>query len=396
MTDRLYYTDSRLAEFTASVVAVEAEGKHVVLDRTAFYPTSGGQPFDTGVLERNGISVGVHDVIDEEHRIVHVCDRAAPWQVGDEVSGRIDWARRYDHMQQHTGQHLLSALLADAYGWPTVSVHFGDETNTVDVAAPAVSLAQLTEIERRANALAVEDLPVHVSFEEAHTATGLRKASDREGVLRVVTIEGIDRSACGGTHVHRTGEIGALLLRRVEKTKGNTRLEFVCGHRAVARARADYLLLGTAARAFTAAPDDLPQLIEAQQQKLSELERERKRLNGELAQFQASRLWDEATVGADGVRRIALPPHGGPVKELEALVQALVTNGACVVLALSPGSGGVLLGAGEGSGVDAGQSLRAALGTVGGKGGGSPKLAQGSVPDPQRLSAVAHALGFMP
>lgn len=390
MTDRLYYTDAHCAAFTATVVAVEHEGRHVVLDRTAFYPTSGGQQFDTGLLGAEPVV----DVIDEDSRIVHVTASPTALRVGDLVDGRIDWARRYDHMQQHTGQHLLSALLADTYGWPTVSVHFGAETNTVDVTASAISPDQVAEIERRANALAVENLPVHVSFEDAMAATGLRKASDRDGVLRIVTIEGVDRSACGGTHVRRTGEIGALLLRRIEKSKGNVRLEFVCGHRAVARARADYQLLTTAARAFTAAPDELPTLVDAQQQRVAELERDRKRLSGELSQFQAQQWWDSATPDTQGVRRITLPPHAGPVKEMESLVQALVTKGACAVLAVSPSTGGVLLGAGDGSGIDAGQALRAALTSVGGKGGGSPRLAQGSLPDRSQLNSVVDTLGF--
>lgn len=392
MTDRLYYTDARCAEFSATVEAVEHDGLHVILDRTAFYPTSGGQPFDTGVLGHERVV----DVIDEETRIVHVMEHPSSLVVGRRVDGRIDWARRYDHMQQHTGQHLLSALMADAYGWPTVSVHFGNETNTVDVTASAISAEQVREIERRANALVVENRPVHVSFEDALTATGLRKPSDRDGTLRIVTIEGLDRSACGGTHVQHTGEIGALLLRRTEKAKGHMRLEFVCGHRAVSRASADYQLLTTSARLFTAAPDELPALVETQQQRMADLERERKRLAGELAQFHAQQYWDQASPDANGIRRIMLPEHTGAVKELEPLVQAVVTKGACVVLAVSPATGGVLLGAGEGSGVDAGQALRAALTPVGGKGGGSPKLAQGAVPDRTQMATVIQTLGRLP
>ena len=390
MTERLYYTDARCAHFTGTVVALEDDGRRVILDRTAFYPTSGGQPFDTGRLG----SAAVIDVIDEDDRIVHVCDAPISARVGDVVEGTIDWTRRYDHMQQHTGQHLLSALLADGYGWPTVSVHFGALTNTVDVAATQVTPEQVVEIEQRVNALAADNLAVHVSFEDAATATGLRKASDRDGELRIVTIDGVDRSACGGTHVARTGEIGAVMLRRIEKTKGHTRLEFVCGRRAVARARLDAQLLGTAARVFTAAPDDVPQLVDAQQKRVAELERDRKRLLGELAQHQAQQLWDAAPVDAHGVRRIALPAADGAVRDLESLVQAIVTKGAAVVLAVSPSTGGIMLGAGDGSGVDAGQALRSALQAEGGKGGGSPRLAQGSTPGSVQLSAVVRALGF--
>ncbi|MDQ8169151.1 MAG: alanyl-tRNA editing protein, partial [Gemmatimonadota bacterium] len=235
MTDRLYYTDARLDRFTAAVLDIADDGRRVYLDRTAFYPTSGGQPHDLGTLG----GIAVVDVIDEDDRIAHCLAEPIGVPVGAMLVGQIDMTRRFDHMQQHTGQHLLSAMLADHFDWPTLSVHFGDDTNTVDVAAEDIDPAALADLERRANALIVQNRPVTISFEDAAAATGLRKPSDRDGELRIVTIEGIDRGACGGTHVDSTGEIGALLLRRAEKTKGHTRLEFVCGHRAVTRARAD-------------------------------------------------------------------------------------------------------------------------------------------------------------
>ena len=254
----------------------------------------------------------------------------------------------------------------------------------------------LVDIEQRVNRLAAENRTVTVSFEDAASASGLRKPSDRDGMLRIITIDGIDRSACGGTHVGRTGEIGSILLRRTERTKGNTRIEFVCGLRAVARARADAALLTTSARAFTAAPEDLPALVDAQLKRVSDLERERKRMIADLARFDAQQRWNEATVDAQGVRRIRLPSLDGAVRDAEPLVQALVAMGPCVVMALSPSTGGVMLGASDGSGVDAGQALRAALQSVGGRGGGSPRLAQGSVPDKLQLDAVVQALGFAP
>jgi alanyl-tRNA synthetase len=390
MTDRLYYTDAWLRQFSAAIVALEDEGKRVYLDRTAFYPTSGGQPHDTGRLQ----GVVVVDVIDEGERVAHVCETAVASVVGAAVDGVIDWDRRFDHMQQHTGQHLLSALLADTYGWPTVSVHFGMETNTVDVAAGDIDLATIAEIERRANVLIAEDHAVRVSFEDAASATGLRKASDRTGILRIVTIDGIDRGACGGTHVAQTGSIGGMLLRRAERTKGNTRLEFVCGLRAVARARADAALLTRAARLFSASPEALPTLVETQLQRTTELERDRKRLTGELAVFQARSRFEASTPNAAGVRFVQLPSVDGPVREAEALVHALLAIGDCVAVVRSPSTGGVMLGASESSGIDAGATLRAALVPIGGRGGGSPRVAQGNLPDPADFPQVLLALGF--
>jgi alanyl-tRNA synthetase len=389
MTDRLYYTDARLDRFTAVAVEITDDGRRVVLDRTAFYPTSGGQPHDVGSLG----GIAVVDVIDEDDRIAHGLSEPIGVPVGSMLVGQIDTARRFDHMQQHTGQHLLSAMLTDEFGWPTVSVHFGDDTNTVDVACDDFDPSALAAMERRANALIVQNRRVTVSFEDAAEATGLRKPSDRDGELRIVTIEGIDRSACGGTHVDFTGEIGTLLLRRAEKTKGNTRIEFACGHRAVSRARLDTELLTKAARALSASPQDLPALVEQQLQRLTEGERERKRLAAELARYQATAMWTACIPDSDGVRRIVVSATGA-VKDSEPLAQQLAALGFCAVVVTSESGVGVLMTTAADTGIDAGQKLRTALQAVGGRGGGSPRLAQGAVPDPSQLPVVLESLGF--
>ncbi|MCC6243639.1 MAG: alanyl-tRNA editing protein [Gemmatimonadaceae bacterium] len=391
MTERLYYTDALRTHFTGTVVAVEHQGHHVVLDQTAFYPTSGGQPFDTGRLATSPVV----DVIDEDTRIVHMCAEPTTLRVGDLVDGEIDWVRRFDHMQQHTGQHLLSAILADQYGWPTVSVHFGAVTNTVDVAAEQVPAELLVEIEAKVNDAVYASHSVSVSFEDAAQAVGLRKASDRSGTLRVVTIDGLDRSACGGTHVSNTGAIGSVLLRRVERTKGHTRIEFVCGRRAVAIARADAGLLAQSARLFTAAADELPSLIASQQARVAELEKERKQLSTELAAHRAASIWQATAPSPDGVRRCDLGEVGGTVRDAEPLALALLELGRCMVLATSALSKSVLFAAAPASGSDAGALLRVALQQVGGRGGGSPRVAQGSVPEASLLGVVAGQLGFM-
>jgi alanyl-tRNA synthetase len=389
-TRRLYYDDALLARFSATVAATADHGRVVYLDRTAFYPTSGGQAHDLGTLGE----VEIVDVVDEEDRIAHHLARPLGVPVGAVVVGQVDMTRRADHMQQHTAQHLLSALLTDAYGWPTVSVHFGDEYATVDVAcAEGIDAGALTSIEQRVNVLALENRAVSVTYEDAATATGLRKPSDRDGTLRIITIEGLDRSACGGTHVARTAEVGAILLRRAERTRGHTRIEFLAGLRAVRRARVDAELLARVARPLSAAAADLPALVEQQQARLADLERERKRLAGELAVYEAQSRWDAAPVDAAGVRHLCIET-AAPVKESEPLVQQLLARGACVVLVTNAHGGGVLLAASPESGLDAGQALRAALQVAGGRGGGSPKLAQGAVADPSALPVLVAALGF--
>jgi len=390
MTERLYYTDAYQTSFSATVQELSDDAQRVYLDRTAFYPTSGGQPHDLGTL--GGVSV--IDVIDEDARIAHLLSAPLARPVGTTVDGRIDAVRRFDLMQQHTGQHLLSALFADQYGSPTVSVHFGADYSTIDVQGTGLDSNALQDAETRANALVFSNRDVTVSFEDAATAAGLRKSSDRGGTLRVVTIAELDRSACGGTHVRRTGEIGSVLLRGAERTKGNTRIEFLAGYRAVSRARADAALLSTAARHFTAAPDDVPLLVERQQQRVLELEREHRRLSNELARYEARSQWDAATANADGLRRIRINLEQGAVRDIEPLAQSLIALGACVVLASTRAPAGVLFAAAEDSGIDAGQTLRAALAAVGGRGGGSPRVAQGSVPDMNSLATLATTLGF--
>jgi len=389
MTDRLYYTNARLDRFTAVVVDSTHDGRRIVLDRTAFYPTSGGQLHDMGTLG----GIAIVDIIDEDERIVHCLADSIGVPVGSMVVGQIDTTRRFDHMQQHTGQHLLSGVLTDEFGWPTLSVHFGDDTNTVDVACDDFDPTVLAAIEHRANALVVQNRRVTISFEDGAEATELRKPSDREGELRIVTIDGIDRSACGGTHVDSTGEIGVILLRRAERTKGNTRIEFVCGHRAVTRARLDAELLTKAARTLSAAPHDLPGLVEQQLHRLTEGERERKRLSGELARYQAAAMWTARIPDSDGVRRIVVSTAGA-VKESESLAQHLAALGGSAVLVINPAVGGMLMATAEDTGIDAGQRLRTAVQAVGGRGGGSPRLAQGAVPDPVQLSLVLQSLGF--
>jgi alanyl-tRNA synthetase len=337
--------------------------------------------------------IAIVDVVDEDTRIAHHLPEPVGLPVGAMVVGQIDRGRRFDHMQQHTGQHLLSALLHDAYGWPTVSVHFGEESNTLDVAAADVPPSQLPELEARANALLVENRAVTVSYEDAAVAEGLRKASDRDGELRIVTIEGLDRSACGGTHVSRTAEVGALHIRRAEKSKGNVRIEFVCGHRAIARARRDAELLTRAARPLSAAPSDLPELVEQLQTRVLELERERRKLTQSLATYEADTHWQRTNAGADGIRRIVLSSTG-PVRDMEPLVQQLLTRGACTVFVEQPGSFALLFAAAAETNIDAGSTLRAALLAAGGRGGGSPRIAQGSVTSAEALQVVRHTLGF--
>ncbi|HEV8410613.1 MAG TPA: alanine--tRNA ligase-related protein [Gemmatimonadaceae bacterium] len=384
MTERVYYTDSRLVEFTARVV--EVAGERVYLDRTAFYPTSGGQLFDTGTLG----DARVVDVVDEKERIAHILEKPARFSAGDELKARVDWTRRYDHMQQHTGQHLLSAVFEELFGHKTVSVHFGDESSTLDLDAPSLSKERALKAERRANEIVFENRPVSVKFEDSASATGLRKEVDRTGELRIVEIAGIDRSACGGTHVLGTGEIGPIVVRRIEKYKQSTRVEFICGWRALARARADFDALSTMAASFTAAIDEVPALVAAQAAHLKEAETDARKRGEELAKYQARERYDAATPDASGIRKIS--ETASSMDPLRAMAQAIALLPKVIYTGSVASPPGIVFAASADSGVNAGELLKAALSANGGRGGGSPRVAQGTVPDAAALQRVTNTL----
>ena len=385
MTERLYYHDSYLRQFDAHAVESAGDGSTVYLDRTAFYPTSGGQPFDLGSIG----GVPVREVVDEGDRIAHLL--ASPLAAGP-VECSIDWPRRFDHMQQHTGQHLLSAVFEELFHLRTVSFHLGAESATIDLEGGPVDARVLSAVEARANELVWENRPVSVAYEEAGNAQGLRQASDREGTLRVVSIARLDRSACGGTHVRATGEIGAVLLRKVEKVRQTVRVEFLCGSRAVLRARADYEALNRVAQLFSSSLDEVPAVVAAQMEAARAAEKVRRKLELDLAGHQGRELYQNTAPGADGVRRAVRQATSGGLDELRALAQSFTAQPQAVFVATLSSPPSVLLATSADSGVDAGQRLKAALAEAGGRGGGTARMAQGSVPDAALLAKIAEKL----
>jgi alanyl-tRNA synthetase len=387
MTERLYYTDAYCARFDARVVEVtEGDQRRVYLDRTAFYPTSGGQPHDVGTLD----SAKVVDVIDEGERIAHVVDGPV---AGDRISGDIDWTRRFDNMQQHTGQHVLSALFADSLGAQTLSVHFGAESSTLDLSVERLTADELSAVERRANEIVWENRPVRVSFEDAASVAGLRKASERAGELRVVTVENLDRSACGGTHVRGTSEIGLVLLRRTERVKKALRVEFLCGARALARARADFAQLTRMAQSASTSIDELGAAFDSQVAALRDAESARRRLAETLDQCRARELHDSTPADALGVRRaMQRCANGASLEDVRGLALAFATLPRAVFVAATETPPALLVAASDDSGVNAGELIRAAIIPLGGRGGGSARLAQGTVPSSDALVAALRAL----
>jgi alanyl-tRNA synthetase len=391
-TERLYYTDAFSDAFTARIVDRADDGRRIYLDRTAFYPTSGGQQHDLGTLG----NTQVVDVIDEDERIAHLL--AEP--IGDSVTdieGKIDWNRRFDHMQQHTGQHLLSAVFEDLVGARTVSVHFGDTHSTLDLEIDGLSREALNRVERRANEVVAENRAVTVTFEDSASATGLRKAVDRAGPLRIVSIESLDRSACGGTHVRATGEIGAILLRGTERIRKTMRVEFLCGLRAVERARADYLGLSAIAASLSSSLDAAPGLVAAQAAELKDAEQARRKLERAALAWRAKELYDAAPAGASGVRFVRLDVAADDMESMRTMAQSFTGMARAAFAARVKGGTAFVIATSEDSGIDAGKLVREALAAVGGKGGGSPRIAQGNAPTPDAaetlIAALANAIG---
>lgn len=373
MTNRLYYTEPYRTEFDATVVAVETvDGRpFVTLDQTAFYPTSGGQPFDTGTLGGAAVS----DVIDrEDGTIVHAVSGAL--KVGEVVRGAVDWARRFDHMQQHTGQHVLSAAFDRLFGVRTESFHMGTGSATIDLARE-VGAAEIARAEDEANRIVWADRPVAIRFATAEEAAKmpLRKESIRTGPLRLIEVEDFDLSACGGTHVARTGAIGVIAIGGWEKFRGGSRVEFLCGGRALERFRLWRDSLAATQKFLSVAPDEMAAAIERMQAEGKTQQRTLRGFQEKLATHEARALMAKA--GEQAVLVAALDGWDAPGLKAIAAAATAENPKAVVALFTTTTPALVVIARGSAAGVDAGAALKALVAQFGGKGGGKPDLAQG-------------------
>jgi alanyl-tRNA synthetase len=373
MTERIYYSDPSCRTFEAVVTrSFEHNGRiAVTLDRTAFYPTSGGQPFDTGRLG----AVDVLETLDDDD-VVHIVS-SAPTS-GSKVTGEIDWERRFDHMQQHTGQHVLSAAFERLFDNATVGFHMGAEVSTIDLAREASA----SEIERAvdaANDIVWQNRPVSIRFASREEAASLklRKEPAREGMLRLIEIEGFDVCACGGTHVDRTGAIGVVAALTSERQRGGTRLTFVCGGRALRALRGYRDAVAGSVRLLSVLPPELPGAVERVQAESRELHKRLKDVQGKLAAYEGARLAAEAPE-AGGVRVIVQAPEGWDSAGLKAVATAACASASAVAVLVSAGSPhSVVVARSAGVSLDAAAVLRQLTDRFGGRGGGKPDLAQG-------------------
>jgi alanyl-tRNA synthetase len=396
-THRLYYDDAYLQKFDATVLSCEPSSSsfsesgpiatwEVLLDRTAFYPSSGGQPNDLGTLGEAGI-LDIRDVNDD---VLHIVDREI---ARGPVRGVVDWLRRFDHMQQHTGQHLLSAVFHERFGLPTVSFHLGSDLCTIDVRGPEPSTDILEGAQRAANGLIYQDRPVSVRYGTAQqlAAMGVRKEIDRQGLLRAIEIESADLQPCGGTHVKSAGQIGLILVRRCTRVRQDWRVEFVCGDRADRAASGDFQLLQTLSRGLSCAPEGL---VAAVEKALTEREARFKDLRGvlqELAGARAALLVPAAPVSAKGARVVAeLLRDSHPDLLLPLATEVARHEGAVGILILEE-SGQFVLAQHPAAKQNLSTVLKEVLAVYPGKGGGTSDFIRAKLSEP-RESAQALAL----
>ena len=393
-TRRLYYDDSYQREFSAQVLSCEPElhgstpAWGVVLDSTALYPTSGGQPHDLGKLG----DANVLDVRDEGEDIVHVVDREVP--LGS-VAGCVDWARRFGHMQQHTGQHLLSAMFQERFGRPTVSFHLGSDFCTIDLRGPEPSEEILEGAESAANQVISEDRAIAVRYgtAEEFAELGVRKEVQRSGILRAIEIEGADVQPCGGTHVKSTAQIGVILVRRCTKMRQDWRVEFVCGRRASRVARHDFQLLQRAANDLGCALQDVPASV---QRAISERDLHFKNVRGllqRLAEADAAVALQSAELDGNGVRVVARAfGEETQAEYLSNLATQVAKTKKTVALLARSASGDLFFAQHSSAGKDMNALLKQVLAQFAGKGGGTRDFARGKLNDAaQAKKAVALA-----
>jgi len=402
MTDRLYYYDSSCCEFEGEVVDVipanEINRRHgVVLDRTAFYPASGGQVHDTGFLittsdDATG-KLRVAEVVElEDGRVVHYIEADRAPQKGTKVHGEIDSPRRRDHMQQHSGQHVLSAAFVRLFNMPTVSFHMGEEYCSIDLDTPSLSTPQVEQAEALANQVVQEDRPVAVRFVSPQDAAtqGLRKLPPVvKDELRLIDIQDFDLTPCGGTHVRGTGQIGAILLRKIEKVRQGWRVEFVSGQRAVATARRDYSTLTVAAGLLSTNIWELPQQVRKSLDEVKAARKTAEQLLEEVAEWQAATLLSE-TPAAGGRKVIVRVCKDRDLGFVKLLAHKLTRreSGVVALLGSTLGQPSLVFTQSAGLPFDMAALLQKTVASLGGRGGGNKDLAQGGVPNMVGLERV--------
>lgn len=369
MTKRLYYESAYHTEWETRIIGIrnKEDGLYVMLEESAFYPHGGGQPCDVGTIG----GIPVLDVVGEGGDLLHKVERRPEQET---VICRLDWDRRFDHMQQHSGQHLLSAVCLQLFEAPTVSFHLGDDSCTIDVAVPELSADQLACIEREVNRQIYRNRKItgyFVTEAELSRLTLVKPAAVTDRI-RIVEINGVEYNACGGTHVSSTGEIGMIKLLKGERMKGNTRIYFLCGGRALEEFRSCLGILGVLASKFNTGREGITDRFEKWETEHRALQTELARLKMENEEYMIRELLRENA----GTVMIARSYEDKSLKELQSLAGKLTAEAEVPVLLASAAENKVVLASPAGSGLACGPFMKEHLAAFGGKGGGSGNLAQ--------------------
>jgi alanyl-tRNA synthetase len=394
-THRIYYDDSFARDFEAKVVACEpcvhgtTPAWEVVLDETALYPASGGQPCDHGKLG----DANILDVRDEEDEIIHIVDRelsAGP------VHGCVDWPRRFDHMQQHTGQHLLSAMFQERFGRQTVSFHLGAELSSIDLRGAEPTAEILEGAERAANRIIFEDRPINVRYgtQEQLAEMGVRKEVQRAGILRAIEIDGADLQPCGGTHVRRTAQIGTLLVRRCTKMRQDWRVEFACGARSERLARNDFRLISRTATNLGCAADDLADAADRLVTERDANFKEVRSLLQRLAELEAASSLQSASAATPGVRTIVRAFDDSTQADYPGFFSTQIAKTENVIALVGlKGSGQLIFSQHPSAGKDMNALLKRVFERFTGKGGGNRDFARGRLNDGAQVDQALEFAG---
>ena len=384
-TKKLYFEDAYLIEFDARVIEKrEIEGRPaIILDRTAFYPEAGGQSCDRGTID----GIAVLQVVEDGEAIVHVLERAIE---ADTVHGRIDWPRRFDRMQQHSGQHILSQAFYEVVKGATMSFHIGEDVSSVEIGVPKISDADLDRVEARANAVLFEDREIKTYFvpEERIGAVPLRKPPKKEGPIRVVEVSGFDYSACGGTHCRRAGEIGLIKVTKADRIRNNLRFEFVCGGRALRDYQEKNRTVRQAAAFFSVADRDVATTVGKSLTEIKALKKKARKLEERIASYEAR----EIIHGAQGKVIQAVFEDKSP-EEARFLAVQVIHHAELIVLfgAHGENQSHLILAAAEGLGLDVRTLIPAVSAVVQVRGGGSPSLVELVTTEKDKLGPALEA-----
>jgi len=379
LTERLYYQDSYLKEFKARLIKkVRIDDQPaVVLDRTVFYPTSGGQPYDIGVIQ----DVSVVEVVEEGKEIIHILKKELKREINSEVIGKIDWERRFDHMQQHLGQHILSGALIKTCDLETVSFHLGEEVCTLDVIKEELTEKEVKKAEECANEIIFENRPVKCYFvegEEELKRLYLRKMPERKGKTRIVEVEDFDLSACGGTHCRTSGEVGLIKVIRWEKKGEKIRLEFICGQRAWKDYSWKHELVKNISHRLTVKDSELDEVIERMLEERKEIKKELKDFKEKLQAYEALDLLHNEVTIKDNIKVINKLFEDKTVDEVRRLANKIITLEECVLLfGIKRERASLLLARSETLNYDMNRLIEETCKFINGKGGGTPNFAQG-------------------